>query len=402
MTPPRDAPEVTYVLPDVLGGVASFAANLLEHRRADAFRYAAVLTANDKVSDTRTRDPFAADRVATVGYSLPPENLYSVLRRVTRAIRPGPGVLVANDWIELAAATVHDSGRTVVAVAHGDMDWYYQLARRHSDVVDLFIAISARIRDRLLQVIPERAASIVLQPFGVEIPAAPRAAAPGRLRVAYVGRLKDDKGIYDLPLIDRALIDLGVDVRWTIQGAGPHGDELRARWSHRSDVQWNGYQPKARVLEVFRSNDVLVMPSRAEGLPVSLLEAGAAGCVPVISNLPSGIPDVVTPGITGFRPEIGDVAGFAAAVARLAGDRARLEAMSAAVRAHVARHFDATTCTAAYQAIYARYRELKRPRAAHIPLDYGSRLDQPWLPNAAVRFMRTAFRRTGSAPSATS
>jgi glycosyltransferase involved in cell wall biosynthesis len=381
------------VLPDALGGVASFAANLLQQRRPDQFRYAAVLAGNAAVNDTRTRDPFAADRVAKVAYSLPPENLYSVLRRVTRAIQPGPGVLVSNDWIELAAATVHDTGRTVVAVTHGDMDWYYQLAERHSDVVDLFIAISTRIRDRLLQVIPHRADSIVLQPFGVRIPAQARAAAPGRLRVAYVGRLKEDKGIYDLPLIDRALLDRGVDVQWTIQGAGPHGDELRARWSGRADIQWNGYQPTARVLEVFRTNDVLVMPSRAEGLPVSLLEAGAAGCVPVISNLPSGIPDVVTPGVTGFRPEIGDVGGFAAAIARLADDRALLEAMSTAVRAHVAQHFDEATCTAAYQAIYARYRELKRPRPAHLPLCYGSRRDQPWLPNAAVRLMRSALRR---------
>src|SRR5206468_3376549 len=82
--------------------------------------------------------------------------------------------------------------------------WYYQLAERHSDVVDVFIAISTRIRDRLHQVIPNRADSIVLQPFGVRIPDHARAAAPGRLRVAYVGRLKEDKGIYDLPLIDRA------------------------------------------------------------------------------------------------------------------------------------------------------------------------------------------------------
>src|SRR5437868_217899 len=100
----NEAPEVTYVLPDVLGGVASVVHNLLEHRHPDQLRYAAVLTDNEVGTDPRTRDPFEADRVARVPYSLPPENLRVVLRRIARALGTGPGVLVANDWIELATA----------------------------------------------------------------------------------------------------------------------------------------------------------------------------------------------------------------------------------------------------------------------------------------------------------
>ena len=165
----------------------------------------------------------------------------------------------------------------------------------------------------------------------------------------------------------------------------------RGRWSARSDIQWNGYQPKERVLDVFQSNDVLVMPSRQEGLPVSLLEAGAAGVVPVISNLPSGIPDVVTSGVTGFCPSVADIEGFADAIVRLDRDRPALEAMSAAVRARVTERFDAGKNTRAYQSIFARYQELKRPRPARLTLPYGSRLDQPWIPNAAVRFIRSTF-----------
>src|SRR5258708_2035314 len=135
------------------------------------------------------------------------------------------------------------------------------------------------------------------------------------------------------------------------------------------------------------------MPSQNEGLPVALLEAGAAGVVPVVSDLPSGIPDVVTPGVSGYRPGIGDIAAFADAIAALDRDRARVEEMSGAVRDTVATRFDANQRTAGYQQLFARWQELKRPRPLNPRLRYGSRLDRPWLPNAAVRLMRSAFGR---------
>ena len=44
-----------------------------------------------------------------------------------------------------------------------------------------------------------------------------------------------------------------------------------------------------------------------------------------------------------------------------------------------------------YQALYARYTELYRP-LPHDALQYGSRLDHPWIPNSFVRVVRSALR----------
>jgi glycosyltransferase involved in cell wall biosynthesis len=386
------AGEVVFVLPDKLGGVFNYASNLLAHRAPDDFSYAAIRTDNTADTDTRSDEPLPADRDVRFTYSLPPENVHSVLRRLARDIAPGPGVVVASGWIELALTSVYDSGRAVVAINHGDFAYYYDLAVRHRDTIDAFVAISERMVHRLRELLPDRTDSIFLLPHGVDIPPETRTPSAGPLRLLYVGRLHRDKGIADLPLIDRRLRERGIDVTWTIQGTGPHDAELRAAWSDRPDVRWTGMQPMANVLALYRSHDVLVMPSRGEGLPVALLEGGAAGVVPVVSDLPSGIPEVVTPGVTGFRPATGDVKAFADAIERLASDRPLLEAMSAAVRARVADRFDATRCTAAYQALFARWRELKRPRPPASKLAYGSRLDRPWMPNSVVKALRTMAR----------
>lgn len=383
------------MLPDKLGGVLNYVGNLLAHRRPDGLSYAAVRTTNLHEQDTRGEEALLADREVRFEYSLPPENVYSVLRRLSRAIPRGPGVIVANGWIELALASIYDSGRTVVAITHGDFDYFYDLAVLHQHTIDAYVTYTERMRHRLNELLPHRADSIFLLPYGVDIPERFTDPVPGPLRLLYAGRLSRDKGVFDLPLIDRRLREEGVDAVWTVQGTGPDETALREAWSDAAGVRWMGMRPMADVLAEYQSQDVLVMPSRGEGLPVALLEAGAAGVVPVVSNLASGIPEVIRPGETGFRPEVGDIGGFADAISHLARDREALQSIGGAVRRLVASRYDAAQCTAGYQRLFARAGELKRPWKHGGRLSYASRLDQPWMPNALVKAVRTvATRRT--------
>jgi glycosyltransferase involved in cell wall biosynthesis len=389
-----DRQSVVYVLPDKLGGMTNIIANLLAYRHPDALGYHAVFTHNHLHTDTRYGQALAADSQSTVEYTLPIENLHAVMRRVARAVPPGGGVYVAGDLLDLAVASSHDFGRAVIYMLHGDIEYYYDLAVRHDPIVHAFIAYSRRMYDELLARLPHRAETIFHLPYGIPLPVAIRRPAAGPLRAIFAGRFEHgQKGIFELPEIDRALQADGVRVDWTLAGGGPDEVELRRRWEFNPGVRWLGPLTNAALLECYARQDVFVLPTRFEGFPVALLEAMGAGLVPVVSDIPSGVPEVVDAGVTGERPQIGDVRGFAGCIARLDGDRRRLDAMSLAARQTVESRFDIRDRAADYQALYARWPDLYRPLAGS-HLQYGSRLDHPWIPNPVVRLVRSAIRST--------
>jgi glycosyltransferase involved in cell wall biosynthesis len=376
-------PNVIYALPDKMGGVFNFCSNLLAHR-AGPMPAGAVLTHNRLDRDARSDEAMPANWQAVVEHS-PTENLYAVLRRMQRAI-DGEGALVCNDWLELATAAAYPGRRTVFSIMHMDAPYYYDLATRHDADIDVYVTYTEYLRDRLLALLPHRAESIVLRRYGVSIQGR-RQTSAGPLRLLYSGRLDRNKGVFDLPIIDAALAAAGIEVRWTVQGTGPDGEELRRLWPNAS-ISWRGRRSMPEVLAEYEQQDVLVMPSRHEGLPVALLEAGAAGMAVVVSDLPTGIPEVVHNGETGYRLPTGDTAAFADAIARLARDRDHLERAGGAMRDLVTRDWNIDINAAGYERLFDRWAELRRPRPAGRVVPYGSRLDKPWMPNAMVRAVR--------------
>jgi glycosyltransferase involved in cell wall biosynthesis len=333
----------------------------------------------------RATAPLPADHVDRVEHCLPAENLYAALRRL-RPLLDGPGVLVANDLLELAAVSAFPVERTVFSILHGDLDYYYDLAVRHDEDVDVFITYSNLIHRRLLDRLPHRRDTILHVRTGVRI-GAQRVAAAGPLRVLFSGRIEGgQKGVFDLPVIAARLRDLGAAVTWTIQGDGPDLAALRAAWPD-PDVRWTGRRSMEEAVAELPRHDVYVMPSRWEGLPSALLEAGAAGLVPVVSAV-SGLDEVVIDGETGFCCAPGDTQAFAAAVARLAADPILVDRLGAASRARIRTHWDIERNALEFHRHFAQWREWRQPQRRVSKVPYGSRLDQRWLPNALVKAVR--------------
>lgn len=80
----------------------------------------------------------------------------------------------------------------------------------------------------------------------------------------------------------------GENFSLTIVGDGPLGRELKRKTEELSledKVIFTGLIPRKRVFELLLHHDIFISASRGEGLPVSLLEALAAGCFPITSSI---------------------------------------------------------------------------------------------------------------------
>lgn len=104
------------------------------------------------------------------------------------------------------------------------------------------------------------------------------------------------------------------------------------------------------VQQLLPALDVFALSSLQEGLPLSLLEAMAAG-VPAVATAVGGVPEVLTDGREGFLVPAGDASGLAAALMRLVDDDALRGRMGAAA-AETARGFSVGAAVERIQQLY--------------------------------------------------
>lgn len=248
----------------------------------------------------------------------------------------------------------------------------YSAARALRDFVHSTVCVSPRIRHDLIKrngfseqytrVIPN---ALDLRLFGA---LEDRVQLERTLRLLSIGRLSDmDKGSFWLPRIMDRLSDL--PVKLTVAGDGPDEAELRRRCAHLGDrVRFLGRVAPDHVPKVFAEHDVFLFPSRFEGLGLALVEAMAAGCVPVASRI-KGVTDfVVQDGVDGFLFSIGDISGAAHRIKLLARDRGRLGRVAVAAQRNVAGRFDLSAMGCGYADVVRSVVEAPREIAAPLSL----------------------------------
>ena len=112
--------------------------------------------------------------------------------------------------------------------------------------------------------------------------------------------------------------------RLTVAGSGPEKDRLQALATElgiAAAVRFAGRIDNANIAPLYASADVMLNPSTADNMPISILEALASG-VPVVSTDAGGIPDLVKHGETAMMFPVGDDKAMAAAVLRVLEDDA--------------------------------------------------------------------------------
>ncbi len=169
-----------------------------------------------------------------------------------------------------------------------------------------------------------------------------------------VSRLVPQKGHSYLLDAARIVIDHCPDARFLLAGEGPLQDDLAtavAAHGLQDHVILAGFRPD--VADLLAACDVFVLSSLWEGMPVALLEALAAGC-PAIATDVGGVRDVVQSGRTGLLVPPADAGALAAAILELMRAPARARALGAAGQAWVRDEFGQATWVRRCEALYTR------------------------------------------------
>jgi len=151
--------------------------------------------------------------------------------------------------------------------------------------------------------------------------------------VLFLGHMSPDKGVFDLLEALAAVRGALPDLRLVCAG---DGDRVAvARYAERlgiaEAVKFTGWVGPSGKRALFEAAAVLAAPSYDAALPMSLLEAMAAG-VPVAAAAVGGIPEVIVDGVSGILVAPGDSASLAKALKKILLDRAHAARIGAAGR----------------------------------------------------------------------
>jgi len=246
-----------------------------------------------------------------------------------------------------AAAIAGRQGLPWALTIHSDDPDYWAIAKARPPIECGGKSVS--VSQHIARLVEERDIdhNSAVIPYGIEVPAQIAGFRDKPFRVVYSGRMVELQK--RLSLVVEAMIracEINSNISATIIGDGPSLASSRkavtdSGWAHR--IAFTGRLTPKQVKQELVDAQAILLMSDFEGLPVALLEAMAAGVVPVVRNIASGIPELVHHERTGLlvddQPEVA-----AQALSRLACDPTLWQDCSVAARQLVAKHYSEDVC----------------------------------------------------------
>lgn len=181
-----------------------------------------------------------------------------------------------------------------------------------------------------------------------------KSTSTGRLSVLLPSRILWDKGLAEYIEAARTLKEKR-NIDFFIAGSPDVGNpasvpaQVVNSWVSEGLVTWLGHVEDMPAL--YRSMDVVALPSYREGLPTSLTEAAASGCALITTDAP-GCREVVKDGVDGLLIPVRDGKALATAITKLDDDRSLLRRLGSAARAKALAEFDEKIVIARTLAVY--------------------------------------------------
>lgn len=380
---------VTFFLPDVIGGVSTVIRNYLFYVTDQEFEFCVIKTCNTAQNRAKVNFVFPNALGLEFHYSHF-ENITKVFNRLYNFLPYPDSTIIATDALELGMAHYLKLSNRVIFVVMGDFDHYYNLAITHQDIIDLYIAISDEIVEKLKTVLPNKATQIIRAYFPVPDITTGNEISEAQLRIIFVGRFDRGKGVLLIPKIDSYLKRNHIPVNWTLVGDGPIKQQIIDTISDPENFHFKGFLSYSELIEEYKKHDIYILPSESEGLPISLIEAMKSGLVPVVSDIPGGIREIVSDGVNGFRIAPGDSDKFAATLHKLDADRDLLKRLRAHALRSSSEKFNPTVNAAAFFESVSTVCSEPTTKSMDSSYIIKNRLDRPFIPNSIVKMIRKA------------
>ncbi|MEM9940229.1 MAG: glycosyltransferase [Planctomycetota bacterium] len=236
-----------------------------------------------------------------------------------------PCVFVPNyDYIASSISESLPDDVGVLGILHCDDSEHYVHGYQQGPFWDSMVAVSKTIGQKILQLNPNFEEKLSTIRYGVPVPKRlpSRTIRHGRpIRLVYTGRIvQAQKRVMDLVELASELDQGNVPFELTIIGDGENLGELQTlmeRWVLQGCVKFLGRCSPQQVQSQLLEHDALVLVSEFEGLPLSILEGMAHGCVPVSTQICSGIDEILIHRTNGLLSSIGDMRQMAANIEQL-------------------------------------------------------------------------------------
>lgn len=333
-------------------------AQCIDRQRFEVF----LIATQSRNSQWRLRWEQCVDHVYDLAALIPPGRLIGALYAMAHNWE-FDSLMIQNSLSAYSAIPHLKRGRPALKITdliHAvDPEWDFASATSAvASQLDCRLVVSDSARQRLLELgVSEE--KIRLIRYGIDLDRyrpAPASPPSVQKKILFCGRL--DPAKRPLLLVDIALelrkLRPQCDFRFLVAGDGPERDPLRIRLRHA------GLEDLFEVLghidetpPLFAKSDVLVLPSKSEGIPIVVLEAFAAGR-PVVCSEVGAINEVVdeTSGIL-IQPGVAETTLFAAALHRLFEDESLRRSMGAAARRKVETEYNLERTRELYRSLVA-------------------------------------------------
>ncbi len=179
---------------------------------------------------------------------------------------------------------------------------------------------------------------LALTPLGIDLRRfpSPRPKQSSDFQLLFVGRLEYMKGV-DV-LVDALRSIDAPDITLRLAGRVTTGFDVDTLSSLKVETELLGHLSFNELLEAYQEADVMVFPTRSDGMGLVICEAMACG-VPVITTTSSGGPDIITDGEDGLLVPPEDPAALHDAILRVYNDRTLLSQLASKTRAVIEADF---------------------------------------------------------------